>query len=81
MTKLAKATVRIVTGEANVPALLRSHHALWQGDTEALLRLLPAEPIFDLVVTSPPYNLGKSYEKRTDLADYLAWQIAEVGNN
>lgn len=30
-----------------------------------------------LVVTSPPYNLGKDYESRTPLADYLAEQ-AEV---
>lgn len=30
-----------------------------------------------LIVTSPPYNLGKDYESRTPLADYLAQQ-AEV---
>ena len=74
MTKPAKATVRIAREDAEVPNLLRSSHAIWQGDTEKLLRLLPAEPMFDLVVTSPPYNLGKSYEKRTALANYLAWQ-------
>jgi adenine-specific DNA-methyltransferase len=74
MTKPAKATVRIATEETDVSALLRSHHALWRGDTEKLLGLLPVEPLFDLVVTSPPYNLGKVYEKRTALADYLAWQ-------
>lgn len=27
-----------------------------------------------LVVTSPPYNLGKKYEKRGDFDKYLAWQ-------
>lgn len=30
--------------------------------------------IFKLIVTSPPYNLGKSYEKRSRLEDYLASQ-------
>ena len=27
-----------------------------------------------LIVTSPPYNLGKKYEKRGDFEKYLAWQ-------
>ena len=50
------------------------HYALWQGDVEAFLDALPREPIFDLVVTSPPYNIGKPYEKRTELEEYLVWQ-------
>lgn len=49
-------------------------YALWQGDVEAFLDALPLEPIFDLVVSSPPYNIGKPYEKRTELEDYLLWQ-------
>ena len=47
---------------------------MWQGDAEALLRALPIEPLFDLVVTSPPYNIGKEYEIRTGLDKYLSWQ-------
>ena len=31
------------------------------------------EPIFDLTVTSPPYNIGKEYEKPMPLKDYLNW--------
>jgi len=27
-----------------------------------------------LVVTSPPYNIGKPYEKRTEFKEYLEWQ-------
>ena len=27
--------------------------------------------IFELIITSPPYNLGKEYEQKTDLQDYL----------
>lgn len=49
-------------------------HAIWQCDTEDFLKALPEEPIFDLVVTSPPYNIGKSYEKKDALETYLAWQ-------
>lgn len=49
-------------------------HAMWEGDCEVFLEKLPKEPMFDLVVTSPPYNIGKSYEKQTGLEVYLAWQ-------
>jgi adenine-specific DNA-methyltransferase len=40
------------------------------------LDLLPQVPtgFVKLVVTSPPYNLGKSYETRLDMAEYLAQQ-------
>ena len=27
-----------------------------------------------LIITSPPYNIGKSYETRIDLSSYLEWQ-------
>lgn len=47
---------------------------MWCGDVEDLLAALPVEPLLDLVVTSPPYNLGKVYEKRRALEEYLAWQ-------
>ena len=29
---------------------------------------------FDLIITSPPYNIGKSYELKTSIEDYLAAQ-------
>lgn len=41
---------------------------------ESIKFLLSANDRFDLVVTSPPYNIGKSYEKRQNLNDYLEWQ-------
>lgn len=47
---------------------------LWNGRVEELLTNLPCSPIFDLVVTSPPYNIGKSYEDRVALSEYLDWQ-------
>ena len=43
-------------------------------DVENFLDSLPQEPIFDLVVTSPPYNIGKEYENHMPLTDYVAWQ-------
>jgi len=36
-------------------SLLQGPSAIWRGDSETFLSKLPREPIFDLVVTSPPY--------------------------
>lgn len=47
-------------------------------DARAFLESLPEEPLFDLTVTSPPYDIGKSYEHRVPLADYVAWQFPIV---
>ncbi|MCX8500442.1 MAG: site-specific DNA-methyltransferase [Alphaproteobacteria bacterium] len=44
-----------------------------QDDTLNQLRKLPSD-LFKLVVSSPPYNIGKVYEKQVSLKDYLAWQ-------
>jgi len=46
---------------------------LYQGDCLDLLSCMPAGFV-KLVVTSPPYNLGKPYESRLDLDEYLAQQ-------
>ena len=52
----------------------RSTTQLFLIDAEKFLDALPQEPIFDLVVTSPPYNIGKEYEKSMPLTEYVAWQ-------
>ncbi len=44
---------------------------LFEGDCLALLPRIP-DRFVTLVVTSPPYNLGKPYETRIDLDQYLA---------
>lgn len=53
------------------PAIL--HH----GDCMEMLKGLEDESV-QLVVTSPPYNLGKEYEKRSKLSAYLEWQTAVI---
>lgn len=45
---------------------------LYEGDSLDLLPAMPAN-FFDLTVTSPPYNIGKEYEKVLPLEDYVAW--------
>jgi adenine-specific DNA-methyltransferase len=46
---------------------------LYLGDRLDLLRQIPSGQA-RLVVTSPPYNIGKKYEKRCELQDYLEGQ-------
>jgi adenine-specific DNA-methyltransferase len=46
---------------------------IYSGDTLNLLSSLPSE-LATLVVTSPPYNLGKPYEKRLKIQDYVEEQ-------
>lgn len=66
--------VSLIKLERDIPSIFKLDYAIWQGDVEQFLLFLPEEPLFDLVVTSPPYNIGKSYEKKDDLDIYLAWQ-------
>jgi adenine-specific DNA-methyltransferase len=46
---------------------------LYPGDCMDLLSQIPARSV-QLVVTSPPYNIGKQYERKRTLRDYLAGQ-------
>ena len=40
------------------------------GDCLKSLNILP-NSFAKLIITSPPYNIGKVYEKATDLSEYL----------
>jgi len=53
------------------------HIVIYPGDCIDLLKTIPDET-FQLVVTSPPYNLGKEYEKRLRLETYLEQQAAVI---
>jgi len=46
---------------------------VFEGDCLDLLRTIPDQTI-QLVVTSPPYNIGKEYEKRVHLEKYVEQQ-------
>ncbi len=52
---------------------LNERIVLCQGDALEQLKKLPSNT-FKLVVSSPPYNIGKVYEKQVSLKDYLSWQ-------
>ncbi len=70
-------TVRDALG---TPAYDRHNVLLYEGDCLDLLRRMPPG-IVDLAVTSPPYNIGKEYEVKRDVAEYIDWcddWIAEI---
>lgn len=72
----AETEVGIFTSSPPKPGQL-GKATIWNGDVETMLDAWKgAEPLFDLVVTSPPYNLGKSYERdqMRHLDDYVDWQ-------
>ena len=48
------------------------------GDCLELLKQIPDGSV-QLIVTSPPYNLGKSYEKRLKLGEYIEQQASVIG--
>ncbi len=50
---------------------------LFNGDCLDILSEIPDNTV-QLVVTSPPYNIGKPYEKRTDIESYVNFQTAVV---
>ena len=47
-----------------------NNNFLWSGDTSKMLEKAKKEKFVDLLVTSPPYNIGKSYENDKHLDDY-----------
>ncbi|NLD72502.1 MAG: site-specific DNA-methyltransferase [Chloroflexi bacterium] len=53
---------------------------VYPGDCLDLLREIPDESL-QLVVTSPPYNIGKEYEDRLDLDDYLGQQARVIAES
>ena len=56
---------------------LSEHIVIYSGDCLELLKTIPDESL-KLVVTSPPYNIGKEYEKRLKLETYLEQQAAVI---
>lgn len=73
------ATVKILK---KIPKKLSAERSvIWNDDAAAVLHRMPKKEFFDLVITSPPYNIGKEYEKKSSLSEYIKWHselIAEI---
>ena len=57
-----------------IPIFTEDDYKLHSGDIKKVLSRLKPKEMFDLVVTSPPYNIGKEYESKIDFQTYLDWQ-------
>ncbi|MCR5713532.1 MAG: site-specific DNA-methyltransferase [Bacteroidales bacterium] len=66
--------IKVLTEVKDIAKASPADNILFGVDVEKVLDSLPEDPIFDLVVTSPPYDIGKEYEKRMPLSDYVEWQ-------
>ncbi len=62
---------------ARVVQLPSAAFRIEQADNLSFMRSLPNESV-QLVVTSPPYNIGKSYETREDMDTYLSQQAKTI---
>lgn len=51
-----------------------SHGIVRLEKAEQFLDLLPKDFKFDFVITSPPYDIGKPYEKHIPFEEYIDWQ-------
>lgn len=52
---------------------------MFLGDASEFLSTVPDKTV-SLIVTSPPYNIGKAYEERTGLDEYLADQSRVISH-
>ncbi|MCA9962484.1 MAG: site-specific DNA-methyltransferase [Anaerolineales bacterium] len=52
---------------------------LYNGDTNDFIQTIPAETV-KLIITSPPYNLGKEYEDKVSIETYLEEQTQTIAN-
>jgi len=64
---------RLFTTEISSAYSRDSSIVFYNGRAEDLLESLPNQSV-KLVITSPPYNIGKSYETKISIEDYLAGQ-------
>lgn len=55
----------------------KSDATIFHGSCLDFLKKIPNET-FQLVVTSPPYNIGKEYEKKVDIENYIAQQAKVI---
>ena len=64
--------LRAIKDALGLPALHADGLLVYQGDAIDLLSKMP-KSLVDLAITSPPYNIGKQYETKLGLDDYISW--------
>lgn len=55
------------------PYYFKDNIILYKGDCLKILKSLKNKKLIDATITSPPYNIGKEYEKNLPHEEYLSW--------
>lgn len=77
---ISQRSLETIQAQLGPPAYRRPGMLIYCGDCLELMRRLHGTP-FHLTVTSPPYNIGKEYERVLGISRYLDWcerWIAEI---
>ena len=72
LTKLAQIRFERLLAALGEPQFRGDRYALYKGDCRELLTRIPDGSI-DLTFTSPPYNIGKEYEKVQPMDEFIDW--------
>ena len=63
-----------LNGVAGVPYYAKDGFILYNQSCVDFMKLFDSQfPAFDLIITSPPYNIGKEYESIMDVQEYVNW--------
>lgn len=62
----------LLKSSLGVPYYENEHVLIFNKECVSGMNLIESE-IFDLIVTSPPYNIGKEYEKNLPIDEYIKW--------
>ncbi len=65
-------TLDVIKESLGVPDFDNGKSIIYRGDCIEFMERMP-NALIPLTVTSPPYNIGKEYEKRLTLEEYLDW--------
>lgn len=72
VTTLTQARFERLLAALGEPQYRGDRYAIYKGDCRDLLTQLPHGSI-DLTFTSPPYNIGKEYEKVRPMEEFIDW--------
>ena len=72
--KSASRSLDVIREILGAPEICRPGVVIYQRDCLEAMQKLPSD-IIDLTITSPPYNIGKEYENKTELNKYVEWCV------
>lgn len=68
----------IIEESSTEPYFSDENFVLYNADSLSFMRTMTS-PLWDLTVTSPPYNIGKEYELKKTLEEYIEWSAEWMG--